>query len=56
VVLQTIKRINATWIGHGLRKNCFLNVLFKEKWKGREDEEDVCGTRITLRNGEGAGI
>jgi hypothetical protein len=36
-ILQTIKRRNANWIGHILRRNCLLKHIIKGKIEGRID-------------------
>jgi hypothetical protein len=44
----------ANCIGHILRRECLLNLLLKERWKEREDEE-VSIYWMTLRKREGTG-
>jgi hypothetical protein len=34
-ILQTIERRKANWIGHILRRNCFLKHIIKGKINGR---------------------
>jgi hypothetical protein len=34
-IYQTLKRRKATWIGHILRRNCFLKHVIERKMKGR---------------------
>jgi ribosomal 50S subunit-associated protein YjgA (DUF615 family) len=34
-ILHTIKRRNANWIGHMLRRNCLLICMIEEKLEGR---------------------
>jgi len=36
-ILQTLKRINANWIGHILRRNCLLKHVIGGKIEGRID-------------------
>jgi hypothetical protein len=49
-ILHKIGRRKANWIGHILLRNCLLNKLLKEIWKGRRDEEEeVSSYCMTLR-------
>jgi hypothetical protein len=39
-ILQTVKRRKANWIGHILRRNCFLKHDTEEREERLEDEEE----------------
>jgi hypothetical protein len=38
-ILHRIKRRNANWTGHILRRNCLIKHVIKERYMGWEDEE-----------------
>jgi hypothetical protein len=55
-ILRTIKRRKTNWIGHTLRRNCFLEHVIEGKWKGKkEEEEEVSSYLMTLRRREETG-
>jgi len=39
-IIHTMKSRKANWIGHLLRRKCFLKYVTKEIYKWREDEEE----------------
>jgi len=45
-ILQTVKRRNANWIGHILRRNCLLKHVIEGKVEGRIA---VTGRRVRRR-------
>ena len=56
-ILHEIRKRNAKWIGHILRRNCLLKQVIEGKIKGRwkwqnYEEEDVRSYWMTLRTGE----
>jgi hypothetical protein len=59
-ILHTIKRRNANWIGHILRRNCLLKHVIEGKIEGRIEVterrgEDVSSYWMTLRKREDTG-
>jgi replicative superfamily II helicase len=44
-ILHTIKRRKAIWIGHALRRNCFLKRVIERKIEGRVEMEVRRGRR-----------
>jgi hypothetical protein len=48
-ILHTIRRRNADWVGHTLRRNCLLKTLLKEKQKVREGKEEDVSSYLTTR-------
>jgi len=59
-VLHKIKRWQANWIGHILRRSCFFKTRYWRKDRGKkwreDEEEDVHSCRMTLRKQKYAGI
>jgi hypothetical protein len=56
-ILHEISKRKANWIGHILRRNCFLQQVIEGKIKGGievtgDEEEDVGSYWMTLRKGE----
>jgi hypothetical protein len=45
-ILRTMKRRKANWIGHILRRNCFLNHVIEGKLEGRTER---MGRRVRRR-------
>jgi hypothetical protein len=52
---HTIKRRNANWIGHILRRNCILKHVIEGETRGRKNMEDVSSYWMTLREREDTG-
>jgi hypothetical protein len=57
-ILHEIRKRKATWIGHILRRNCFLQRVIEGKIKGGIEVTGRQGSRrrkllMTLRKGEG---
>jgi hypothetical protein len=44
-VVQTIKKRNPNWIGHTLRRNCFLNHVIEGEIQGRIEVTGIRGRR-----------
>jgi hypothetical protein len=44
-IVHTIKRQKANWIGHILRRNCFLKQVIEEKLEGRIEMTERQGRR-----------
>ena len=56
-IVHAIRRRKANWIGHILRRNCFLKQVIEGKIKGeievtRKKEEDVKSYWMTVRTEE----
>ena len=54
MVLRTIKRMKANWIGHILRRNCHIKYVIEGKVEGRievtkDEEEEASRYWIILR-------
>jgi hypothetical protein len=57
LLVHTIKRRKANWIGHILRRNCLLKHVIEGKLEGRkevteDEEEHVSSCWMTLRKRE----
>ena len=58
-ILHEIRKQKANWIGHILRRNCFLQKVIEGKIKGRIDmtrRRGLRNYRMTLRTGVDAVI